>query len=443
MRKLILLFSTLVPCFVCISQELRDIILDHPRAFRVNELKLNDHSLAVDLPLFSVELNKKILSSADGLMQFLSGHDLHLVGEPDKKFTKGYKTRLILTNNGIAPVTVANIIPFGANSQHYYIAGRPLADTSRSFLYQPGKAPLGVVVPHNANDLCFSAIDLGNGTTLYALIRRDNDSIQNYLLNRTPYLLKPGGKIGFEFYAGIVDGDWRAALTKCFREGKLYEVEHFDNRLYERPDLSFIRHSYTMHLMMAWEKNYYSDTSYHFKDFLADKQKLYGGDDIFTIWPTWPVLGLDQRTQWDLMEDLPGGIDKQKELASDAHAMGTKYFISYNPWDDKDEATSLQTMSDFIKRIDADGVVLDTRAEGSDALQKAADRAKQGVILYSEGMAAPKDMQGIIAGRVHNDIYYPPLLNLNKLIKPDFAIFRVVEVNKERIKREYNLSLFN
>ncbi|MBS1577086.1 MAG: formylglycine-generating enzyme family protein, partial [Bacteroidetes bacterium] len=46
-------------------------------------------------------------------------------------------------------------------------------------------------------------------------------------------------------------------------------------------------------------------------------------------------------------------------------------------------------------------------------------------------------------GRVHNDIYYVPLLNLNKFIQPDFAIFRVAEVNKERIRREYGLSLFN
>jgi formylglycine-generating enzyme required for sulfatase activity len=100
-------------------------------------------------------------------------------------------------------------------------------------------------------------------------------------------------------------------------------------------------------------------------------------------------------------------------------------------------------MSEFIKRIDADGVVLDTKAEASEALQQAADSAKPGVILYSEGMATPKDMQGIISGRVHNDIYHVPLLNLNKLIKPDFAIFRVAEVSKGRIRREYNTALFN
>jgi formylglycine-generating enzyme required for sulfatase activity len=58
-------------------------------------------------------------------------------------------------------------------------------------------------------------------------------------------------------------------------------------------------------------------------------------------------------------------------------------------------------------------------------------------------MAVPRDMQGIISGRVHNDIYYPPLINLNKLINPAFAIFRVAEINRERIRREYASAFFN
>lgn len=435
-------------CLICMGnvfgQELKELVFDNPHPFRIKELKTQTGSYPVSLHLFSIEINGEILNEDEAAFtQLQSDLGLHLLIDPDETFKAGYKAKLVFSNNGRSMVRVSNIVPFGFGDKHYTITGKPLADTSRSFLYQPGKLPIGVIVPHNNNDLNFTAIELTNGKTLYALVRRDNDSVQNYLLNRTPYLLAPGKKISFDLYANIVDGDWHAALKKCFQEKYLYEAEHFDDKLYNRKDLAYIRHSYTMHLMMAWEKNYYSDSSYRLKEFLADKTKLYGGDDIFTIWPTWPVLGLDQRTQWDLMKDLPGGIAKQNELASLSHSFGTKYFISYNPWDDKDEKLSLQTMSDFIKLIDADGVVLDTRAEGSEALQRAADNAKAGVVLYSEGMATPKDMQGIIAGRVHNDIYYPPLLNLNKLIKPDFAIFRVVEVNKERIRREYSSALFN
>ncbi|HET9055818.1 MAG TPA: SUMF1/EgtB/PvdO family nonheme iron enzyme [Chitinophagaceae bacterium] len=427
------------------EQELKKIGIEDAWPTVVKELHLQKESIPVNLPLFSIEINKQKIIADENLQSFFSNYSLLLQQELDKTFVDGVKLHISITNNGKTPVTISNIVPFAATKEHFYISGKEFSDTSRSFLYQPGKDPIGVVVPHNNNDLNFSAIQLPDGKTLFGLVKRDNDSIQNYLLNRSPYVLYPEKKIGLLFFADVVNGDWRNALKKCFQEKMLYEVTNFNNKLYERKDLDYIKHAYTMHLMMAWEKNYYNanTNNYELEDFLADKEKLYGGDEIFTIWPTWPVLGLDQRTQWNLMETLPGGLEKQKELAALSHKTGTKYFISYNPWDDKDEKTSLQTMSNFINRIDADGVVLDTRAEGSDALQQAADNAKAGVVLYSEGMATPKDMQGIISGRVHNDIYYVPLLNLNKLIKPDFAIFRVVEVNKERIRREYSSALFN
>ncbi len=427
-------------------QQLKELIFDYEHPFIIKGLKTQNGSIPVSLPFFSVEMNGQLMMDNEAkFTDLLSEKKLHLLLVPDENFRNGYKTTIVFSNNGNSPVSVSNIIPFGAGSTHYYISGKPLSDSSRSFLFQPGKEPVGVVVPHNNNDINFAAVELDGNKTLFALIRRSNDSIQNYVLNRSPNILQPGKKISFDLYADIVEADWRAALKKCFQEKMLYEAKDFNNALYQRKDLEYIRHSFTMHLVMAWEKNYYSakDSAYKFNEFLIDKKKLYGGDDIFTIWPTWPVLGLDQRSQWNLMEDLPGGLAKQKELAAFAHSMGTKYFISYNPWDDKDEKASLQTMSDFVKNIDADGVVLDTRAEGSDALQQAADKAKPGIVLYSEGMAVPKDMQGIISGRVHNDIYYPPLLNLNKFIKPDFAIFRVTEVNKERIRREYSSALFN
>ena len=62
-------------------------------------------------------------------------------------------------------------------------------------------------------------------------------------------------------------------------------------------------------------------------------------------------------------------------------------------------------MAKLIAETEADGVVLDTRGNSGAELQTAADSVKKGVVMYSEGMAIPKDMQGIISGRVHNAIY--------------------------------------
>jgi formylglycine-generating enzyme required for sulfatase activity len=201
-----------------------------------------------------------------------------------------------------------------------------------------------------------------------------------------------------------------------------------------------------MHLLMAWDKSFFDSKTEKFTlpDFVSDGRKLYGGDDVVCLWPTWPTLGLDQRNQFDMYRDLPGGLPALRKLGDTLRAMGTKFFIAYNPWDESTRAEGhLQGLENLIQETAADGVVLDTKGESSKELQTAADKVKEGVIMYSEGMAVTKDMPGIISGRVHNALYYPPLLNLNKLIKPDFSIFRVAEVFKEPIIREYATSFFN
>ncbi|MBK9391554.1 MAG: SUMF1/EgtB/PvdO family nonheme iron enzyme [Bacteroidetes bacterium] len=100
-------------------------------------------------------------------------------------------------------------------------------------------------------------------------------------------------------------------------------------------------------------------------------------------------------------------------------------------------------MSKLIAQTEADGVVLDTRGNSGPELQAAADTARKGVIMYSEGMAIPGDMQGIISGRVHNALFLSPELNLNKLIKPDFAIFRVCDAGEDVLHREIAVAFFN
>ena len=123
---------------------------------------------------------------------------------------------------------------------------------------------------------------------------------------------------------------------------------------------------------------------------------------------------------------------------------GAKFFICYNPWDESTRTEGhLKGLADLIRETGADGVVLDTRGASSKELQDAADKVRPGVVMYSEGMAIPKDMPGIVSGRVHNALYYVPMLNLNKFIKPEFAIFRVAELFKEKIQREFATSFFN
>jgi len=204
--------------------------------------------------------------------------------------------------------------------------------------------------------------------------------------------------------------------------------------------------SYLLLLQFAWDRQYYDARTgvLVFPQFLTSLDSLLGGWDAYMLWPTWPRLGLDQRNQWDMYRDLPGGLADLKRQVDFAHSRGTRYFIAYNPWDESTRREDhLAGMENMLRSLDADGVVLDTWGQSSREFQAVADRVRPGVILYSEGMAVPADMPGIVAGRVHDAIYLPPPLNLNKLIKPDFAIFRVLQLAEGRIHREIAVAFFN
>ncbi|MCK7533742.1 MAG: hypothetical protein MZV63_23300 [Marinilabiliales bacterium] len=98
-----------------------------------------------------------------------------------------------------------------------------------------------------------------------------------------------------------------------------------------------------------------------FGSFLAGYNRLFGNVDVYGIWPTWPRLGIDERNQWDLYRDLPGGTEGLRRISRQAKANDCRFFIAYNPWDKSTrEEDHLRGMAEMIAATDADGVVLDT-----------------------------------------------------------------------------------
>ncbi len=358
----------------------------------------------------------------------------------------GFQCRVTFTNTTTDTLVLSNVLPFGKDKKEAFITGVGSHPLSRTHLFLPGRIPVNVIVPDNAWNLGYAAVALDDEFRLFGLARRDPDSFVKATRKRFETVIAPGGAVSYHFYADLYKGNWQEGLREVFQRRYLYDLNSFDGELYQRPDLQWIKKAYIMHLMMAWDKDYYDNNtnSFNWKAFQERGKKLYGGDDVICLWPTWPTLGLDQRNQFDMYRDLPGGLVKLRELADSLRSNGTKFFIAYNPWDESTRNEGhLQSLANLIRETSADGVVLDTKGESSKELQAAADAVKLGVIMYSEGMAVPKDMPGIVSGRVHNALYYPPMLNLNKLIRPDFSIFRVTEVFKEPVLREYAVAFFN
>ncbi len=353
---------------------------------------------------------------------------------------------VVLKNISRDTIVLKNIVPFSVKNSNAFITGKGDHELSRTHLFLPGKLPVNVIVPDNAWELGYNSIMPARGIRLSALSRRDRKDLKQGQLRRFETILYPGGSVRYNFYFTGFDGPWQNGLIKTFQQRKLYDIAAFNDSLFQRKDLQWIRHSYVMHLMFAWDKYYYDYTKnkYTLEDFLKKGKTLYGGDDVVAIWPTWPTLGLDPRNQFDLFYDLPGGITAMKKMAETSRKNGVKFFLCYNPWDESTRKENhFEGLSKLIGETSADGVVLDTRGSSSRELQDAADKVRKGVIMYSEGMAVPKDMQGIVSGRVHNALTHPPMLNLNKLIKPEFAIFRVSEINKGKITRDFATSFFN
>ena len=353
--------------------------------------------------------------------------------------------RVRFSNLSKDTVRLSNVVPLRQDEGAVYITGFGDHPLSRTHLFRPGRKPVNVVCPDNAWELGFSFTNHG-GTDTASFSRRDVKSIVKGQRRRFETVLYPGGSVEYNVWTTTLSGTWQDALRVFFHDQHLFDIANFDRTLFQRPDLQWIRHAYVMHLQMAWNSDLYDlkDGKYHYMDFVHRSQPLYGGDDVLGIWPTWPSLGIDSRNQFDLFRGMPGGMKAIKRMGDSLRAVGTKLFVCYNPWDEGTRSEGhLQGIADMIRGTWADGVVLDTKGESSRELQDTADKVRSGVIMYSEGMAVPKDMPGIVAGRVHNALYYVPMLNLNKFIEPSFAIFRVAEVYKEPIRREYATSFFN
>ncbi|HZI68410.1 MAG TPA: hypothetical protein VFD44_01815, partial [Hanamia sp.] len=229
--------------------------------------------------------------------------------------------KVIFTNISKDTLTLANVVPFGTNDNKIYITGLGNNPLSRSYLFLPGRKPINVILPDNAWELGFSESSINDSVSVCALTRRNNRDLKKGSLHRFTTILYPGGSISYNLFAELYKGNWQNGLRTIFQKKMLYDVKNFDDSLYNRKDLEWIRKSYVIHLLMAWDNRLYNteDQSWHLQDFLEHGKRLYGGDDVVGIWPTWPSLGVDQRNQFDLFRDLPGGLSQIKNLSEECH----------------------------------------------------------------------------------------------------------------------------
>ena len=180
---------------------------------------------------------------------------------------------------------------------------------------------------------------------------------------------------------------WRDALKRWRSEATARVA--YDDSAYALPEFAWTRGCFSVALVWLWDELLYDHAAARFtpERFCDESEREFGGFDGVVLWHAYPVIGIDERNQFDYYRDVPG----IRALVETFQQRGIRVFVNYNPWDvgtrreavDDDEALGL-----LVGELGADGVFLDTMKEAQPGLRAAVDAARPGVAFEGESTLA-------------------------------------------------------
>ena len=177
---------------------------------------------------------------------------------------------------------------------------------------------------------------------------------------------------------------WRADM-RVWRDERLRRMR-YEGAEYERPELAWTQRVYSQVQVLIWDRTFFDPDkgSYTVDRFLADVEGRLGPIDAVLIWPLYPNIGVDDRNQFDLLRDMPGGLLGLRHLVDEFHARGVRVFFPTLAWDrgTRDEAAAnATTVAQLMAQIDADGINFDTLEDVPAAFHAAAEAARHPLAL--------------------------------------------------------------
>src|ERR1039458_692945 len=168
----------------------------------------------------------------------------------------------------------------------------------------------------------------------------------------------------------------------------------FDASQYERTDLQWTQHIFSQVQLLIWDRSLYDpvEGEYTVDRFLSETESRIGPIDAVLIWHVYPNLGVDDRNQFDMLRDLPGGIPGVRSMVGQFHSRGVKVFFPLLAWDmgTRNEGSAASAvMAQLLKDIDADGINFDTLESVPPGFREASDAI--GHPLALEPQFQPRD----------------------------------------------------
>jgi iron(II)-dependent oxidoreductase len=185
------------------------------------------------------------------------------------------------------------------------------------------------------------------------------------------------------------------AWKEWLEDVRHWRMEHririgYNGTQYDRPELRWTQKAFIQPQMMAHDRYFYDPQAgrYTVERYLDDLNKRYGGIDAVLIWPTYPNIGIDNRNQFDLIRDMPGGIAGLREMIDDFHRHGVRVLFPYNPWDQgtrPEGRPDWETLAHLMAAIGADGINGDTMGAVPLAFRTASDQTGHPIVFQPEG----------------------------------------------------------
>jgi formylglycine-generating enzyme required for sulfatase activity len=197
---------------------------------------------------------------------------------------------------------------------------------------------------------------------------------------------------------------------------------------YRREELKWAQSSFMQPQMMVEDRYFYDRESgqYTVDRYLADLDKRFGGIDSVLIWQSYPNIGIDDRSEYDLLRALPGGIPALRKMVDEFHKRGVRVLFPMMMWDQgtrPEGVANWESTAKLMAEIGADGVNGDTMRGVPRAFRDASDKTGHAVVFEPEGYPQSNEMLA------YNNMSwgywrYPftPLLSEGKLLEPRHMI---------------------
>jgi gamma-glutamyl hercynylcysteine S-oxide synthase len=191
-------------------------------------------------------------------------------------------------------------------------------------------------------------------------------------------------------------------IAKWLEDIRHWRMEHwirmgYQDSEYKRPELAWTQSSFIQPQMMVEDRYFYDVASHRYTvdRYLDDLISRYGGIDSVLIWHTYPNLGIDDRNQYEMFRDLPGGIEGVREMVREFHRRGVRVLFPVMVWDQGTRSEGIpdaEAIAQELASVDADGINGDTQEGMPASFQRASDKIGHPLALEPEAPLASDEM---------------------------------------------------